>query len=185
VSQSLQTHRLLLRPWGSGDVGLLSRLSADPRVTRYIGLGDTWSAAKAIEVSDRALEHWQRHGFGWRVAVALATGEEIGMIALNRMGDSTPGVDGDEHEIGWWLSPDHWGRGYAVEGAAAIADDAFTGLGAASVTARIQPENGASIAVATTIGMAFQFNTVTAPGILAAIYRASTPAEAPSGLAAP
>lgn len=165
-------------------MGLLSRLSSDPGVTRYIGLGDAWSAARAIEVSDRALEHWQRHGFGWRVAVALATGEEIGMIALNHMGDTTPGVDADEHEIGWWLSPDHWGGGYAGEGAAAVAEDAFTRVGARCIIARIQPENTASIAVATTIGMEFQFNTVTAPGVLAAIYLIPAPSEAASDLVA-
>ncbi len=159
-------------------MGLLSRLSSDPRVTRYIGVGHTWSAAKVIEVCDRAVEHWRRHGFGWRVALELTTGEEIGMIALNRMGDGTPGVDPDEHEIGWWLSPERWGRGYAVEGARTVAADAFAALRAECIIARIQPANSASIGVATAIGMELQFNTVTAPGVLAAIYRAQIPISA-------
>jgi ribosomal-protein-alanine N-acetyltransferase len=179
VAHTLETERLLLRPWTADDVALLANLSSNPEVTRYIGLGHTWSAVKAIAVSDRATEHWRDHGFGWRVALELATGEDIGLIALNHMGEGTKGVDPAEHEIGWWLSPSRWGRGYAAEGARAVAADAFAAVGAPFVTARIRPENVASIHVAATIGMAFQFNTVADPGVLAAIYRASAPTAAP------
>ncbi len=173
MAQTLQTERLLLRPWTSEDVGLLSALSSIPRVTRYIGIGHTWTALKAMTVSDRALAHWRERGFGWRVAVLLTTGDEIGLVALNRMGDGTAGLDPDEHEIGWWLAPEHWGHGYATEGARAVAADAYTDLHAPHVTARIHPENRASIAVATAIGMHFEFNTVAEPGVLVSIYRAS------------
>lgn len=179
MSHSLETERLVLRPWTADDVGLLAALSSNPRVTRYVGDGLTWTALKAITVSDRATEHWREHGFGWRVAVEMATGDEIGMIALNRMGLGTHGVDPDEHEIGWWLAPDHWGHGYATEGARAVADDAFNELGAPFVTARIQPENESSIHVAEAIGLSFEFNTVADPGVLCAIYRSDTP-PAPS-----
>ncbi len=171
MSHSLQTQRLLLRPWAPDDAALLARLSSDPRVTRYIGTGQTWPAARALEASDRAVTHWREHGFGWRIATEMLTGQEIGLIALNRMGAGTPGLDPDEHEIGWWMAPEHWGRGYASEGAAAVADDAFNSLGAEFVTARILPDNAASIGVATRLGMAFEFNTVAAPGLLTAVYR--------------
>ncbi len=180
MTHTLETERLLLRPWAAEDVGLLASLSSNPAVTRYIGLGHTWSAVKAIAVSDRATDHWREHGFGWRVALEMATGEEIGLIALSLMGEGTQGVDPEEHEIGWWLSPSRWGRGYAAEGARAVAADAFAEVGAPFVTARIRPENVASIHVATTIGMQFEFNTVTDPGVLAGIYRASAPTPAPA-----
>ena len=167
----LETERLLLRPWASEDVALLATLSSSPRVTRYIGLGHTWTALKAIGVSDRALSHWREHGFGWRVVIHVASGTEIGLLALNRMGTGTAGLEPDEHELGWWLSPDYWGHGYATEAARAVADDAFTSLGAPHLTARIQPENAGSIQVATAIGMSFEFNTVAEPGVLVAVYR--------------
>jgi RimJ/RimL family protein N-acetyltransferase len=177
VPHVLETDRLLLRPWTSEDVALLATLSSNPRVTRYIGLGQTWTALKAITVSDRALDHWREHGFGWRVVVHVSSGTEIGLLALNRMGDGTPGLEPDEYEIGWWLSPDRWGHGYATEGARAVAEDAFTSLGAPRLTARILPENAGSIAVAESIGMGFEFNTVAEPGVLVAVYRSSAPAD--------
>ena len=154
----LQTERLLLRPWTSEDVALLAALSSNPRVTRHIGLGQTWTALKAITVSDRALSHWREHGFGWRVVIHVASGTEIGLLALNLVGAGTAGLEPDEHELGWWLSPEHWGHGYAAEAASAVAADAFTSLGAPHLTARIQPENAASIQVATSIGMSFKLN---------------------------
>lgn len=167
----IETPRLLLRPWTAEDVSLLASMSSNPRVTRYIGDGLTWTALKAITVSDRALRHWREHGFGWRVVVELATGAEIGLVALNMIGPGTAGLDAEEHEIGWWLSPDRWGHGYATEGAQAVADDAFQNLHVPHLTARILPENSASIAVATRLGMEFEFNTVAEPGVAVAVYR--------------
>lgn len=181
----LETERLLLRPWTTDDVALLAALSSNPRVTRYIALGHTWTALKAITVSDRASSHWREHGFGWRVVIHVATGAEIGLLALNRMGDATAGLDADEHEIGWWLSPEYWGHGYATEGARAVAEDAFTSLGAPHLTARIRPENAGSVKVATSLGMAFEFNTVAEPGVLVAIYRGTAEQLVATGLAHP
>jgi RimJ/RimL family protein N-acetyltransferase len=172
MTHAIQTDRLLLRPWTAEDVALLAALSSNPRVTRYIGLGQTWTALKAITVSDRALAHWREHGFGWRVAVQLTTGAEIGLIAVNLMGDGTAGLEPNEHEIGWWLAPEHWGHGYATEGARAVAEDALTNLNAPHVTARIRPDNAGSIKVAAAIGMEFEFNTVAEPGVSVAVYRA-------------
>ena len=171
----LQTERLLLRPWTAEDVALLAALSSNPRVTRYIGLGQTWPALKAIAISDRALSHWREHGFGWRVVIEVSSGTEIGLVALNLMGASTAALDPEEHEIGWWLSPERWGHGYATEGARAVADDAFTSLGAPHLTARILPDNASSIRVASSLGMTFEFNTVAEPGVTVAVYRVARP----------
>jgi RimJ/RimL family protein N-acetyltransferase len=175
VAHTLETPRLLLRPWTAEDVKLVAALSSNPRVTRYIGDGHTWTTLKAITVSDRALAHWREHGFGWRVIVELSTGSDVGLLALNHMGEGTAGLDGQDHEIGWWLSPDRWGHGYATEAARAVADDAFTALRAPHLTARILPQNAGSIRVAGAIGMGFAFNTVTPPGVAVAIYRAIAP----------
>ena len=171
MAHVLETERLVLRPWTSEDVALLASLSSNPRVTRYIGLGHTWTALKAITVSDRALSHWREHGFGWRVIVEVSSGSEIGLLALNKMGLGTSGLDPEDHEIGWWLSPDRWGHGYATEAARAVATDAFATLGAPHLTARIQPDNAGSIHVATAIGMKFELNTVADPGVPVAVYR--------------
>jgi RimJ/RimL family protein N-acetyltransferase len=179
MTDVIETERLMVRPWGAEDVRLLTALSSIPRVTRYIGLGQTWTELKAAAVSERALVHWREHGFGWRVVVEMASGAEIGLLALNLMGTGTAGLEPDEHEIGWWLDPRHWGQGLATEAARAVTAHAFTQLDVPWLTARIRPENLDSVRLAERLGMSFQFNTVAEPGVLVAVYRATAP-EAPT-----
>ena len=61
--------------------------------------------------------------------------------------DGWPGT-----EVGWGLSPEAWGKGYATEGASAAIDWAFDHLGWTDVIHCIDPENTASQAVARRLG---------------------------------
>ena len=169
----LDTARLRLEPWSEAHLGLLTRLSAMPEVVRYVGVGEPWDSARVEAVAAAQLDHWRRHGFGWRVAVERETGREVGFMALNFAGKGTVGLDEGEYEIGWWLDPAVHGRGFAREGGAAIRDEAFGALGAPSVIARIQPENRASRNVAEALGLSVDFETKDETGVPAVIYRLS------------
>jgi RimJ/RimL family protein N-acetyltransferase len=150
----LQTPRLILRPWADDDTELLVRLGALPEITRFISDGATWTPDRARESSDRALAHWRDHGFGWRPAVERESGTPVGFISLNYGGDDPPpGLKPEDFEIGWWIDPAHWGRGYATEGATAMRDHALSDLRAPGLVARIQPDNAASLKVAERIGL--------------------------------
>ena len=171
LGETLETARLLLPPWSDADTDVLARMAAEPRVVKYVGDGQCWSAEKAADVSRGVIEHWQAHGFGWRVAVEKKSGERVGLVALNFVGEGTAGLDADEHEIGWWLLPSAWGRGLASEGARAVCEECFTRVGAPSVVARLQPANVASAQVATRIGMQHELDTIGRVGERAAVYR--------------
>jgi RimJ/RimL family protein N-acetyltransferase len=171
VSTTLETERLVLRPWTADDVGLLLRLSKDPRVTRYIGGGEVWPAQKALDTSDRVVAHWHEHHFGWRVAVSKLTGEEIGFIALDLTRPDTEGVAPGEHELGWWLDPSYWGHGYASEGAAIVRDDAFERLQAPFLTGRVRPENTGSVGVMKKLGMKLAYEVTATAGFTISVYR--------------
>jgi len=149
----LETERLRLEPWAPVHAGLIMRLSALPEVMRYIGTGETWTAARAEESHARALVHWRTHGFGWRLARTRESGEVVGLVALNFAGEGLEGIAPDDHEIGWWLDPAFQGRGYATEGARALQAQAFGALGARRVVARVAVANVASIAVARRLGL--------------------------------
>jgi RimJ/RimL family protein N-acetyltransferase len=164
----LRTDRMTLDPWAEPDFGLLGDLARTPAVMRYIGDGTTWSDARIADVGTHVVEHWRRHGFGWRVA--RVDGAPIGLIALNFAGEGA-GVDGREYEIGWWLAPSAWGRGLAREGAAAVRDEAFERIGAPSILARIQPANAGSLAVAAAIGLSYEFDSTGRGGEPIAVLR--------------
>lgn len=171
MGETLKTARLLLPQWSDSDAALLERLSADPRVARYIGDGQLWSPEKAGDVSQGIVEHWRANGFGWRVAVEKESVESVGFAALNYLGEGTAGLAQDEFEIGWWFAPSVWGRGFASESARAVCQEAFQRVGAPSVVARLQPDNLASARVATRIGMSHEFDTNGRFGERVAVYR--------------
>jgi RimJ/RimL family protein N-acetyltransferase len=174
VAETLRTARLRLRPWTPDNAGLLRRLSADPRVVRHVGDGQVWSDSRAQETSDRIIEHWRRHDFGWRVMELSRTGEEIGLTALNHPREET-GLEPSEFEIGWWLAPEFWRRGLTGEAAEAVRDEAFERLRAPSLVARLQPANIGSAAVARRIGMSHERDTIGLWGEAVAIYRGLAP----------
>lgn len=168
---TIETERLRLEPWRAAHSAMLIDLSSDPRVVQHIGLGQPWAARFAEEVSEAQRKHWADHGFGWRVNVEKESEKAIGFSALNFLGDGGANLKSDEYEIGWWLMPFAWGRGFATEGGRAILRDAFDRLNAPSVIARIQPSNAASIRVATILGLRPELSTKGRYGESIDIYR--------------
>ena len=121
----LRTERLLLRRWKDSDRLPFARLNADPRVMEF--LGGPLSREQSDALIECAEEHFRLHGFGAYAAEILGTGEFAGFIALmipSFQAHFTPCV-----EIGWRLAASMWGRGYATEGARALARHAFGELG--------------------------------------------------------
>jgi RimJ/RimL family protein N-acetyltransferase len=60
--------------------------------------------------------------------------------------------DAAQVEIGWWLAPFAWGRGYATEAALALRDFAFTQAGLEQLAVVLHAGNARSVAVAERIG---------------------------------
>lgn len=153
--RTLTTARLTLPPWDAGFEDDLCRLSADPRITRYLGDGAPWPRDRALARHRELLEHWRERGFGWRGILLTGSDDDriIGVAALNRLPEDLRGVAEPAIEIGWWVDPRFWGRGIATEAATALRDEAFADHGAARLAARYQPANDASGRVMRKIGM--------------------------------
>jgi RimJ/RimL family protein N-acetyltransferase len=104
-----------LRPWRRDDLDTLLRWTRDPRLTEH--LGGAFDDARAEELLERTLRHYQQWGFGVWLAEDRATGAPVGRVGL-----SYHRAWPDDPEVGWWIDPDRWGEGLATEaGAAAIA----------------------------------------------------------------
>jgi RimJ/RimL family protein N-acetyltransferase len=167
---SLESSRLMLEPWDERHRGSWRSICGDPEVLRFIGPGEVWEVERADEVFDRALQHWQEHGFGWRSVLVRDSGDWLGFVALNCVGPGTLGIASDAVEIGWWIVRAAWGRGYASEGAIAIRDEGFERVQLDALIARIQPANAASARVAEKIGMRFEQGTTGRSGEAVDIY---------------
>ena len=169
---ALETERLLLVRWESRHRDAFRLICADPDAMRHIGRGSTWDAARADEVFDGMLAHWDAHGFGWRSVLERATGAWLGFVGVNYAGPGK-GVAPEEVEIGWWIVRRAWGRGYATEGAVAARDEAFGHLGLRRLIARLQPANVASAHVAERIGLRLESEATGAHGEPIRVYAQS------------
>jgi len=143
---TLETERLVLRPFRGADHEPYAAICADAEVMRYIGTGVTLSAPDAWRSMANILGHWQLLGYGMFAAELKSTGELLGRVGFL----DPPGWPG--FELGWVLGRGHWGKGYAFEAARACLDYAFGILGRERVVSLIRPENQRSIRVAEKLG---------------------------------
>jgi RimJ/RimL family protein N-acetyltransferase len=143
---TLETERLLLRPFRNSDHPAYAAMCADPEVMQYLGTGVTQNPMEAWRAMASMLGHWELLGYGMFAAEVKATGELAGRVGFL----NPPGWPG--FELGWTLARQHWGKGYAIEGARACLDYAFGPLGRDRVISLIRPANERSIRVAERLG---------------------------------
>jgi RimJ/RimL family protein N-acetyltransferase len=145
----IETSRLLLRPLRSGDLAALNAIQSREDVCRWL----YWGPRSQDEVRE-ALERQiaasrDRPADGVSLAVEpVATGELVGHVSLS--------VGPPEHrqgEIGFLMHPDHQGRGYATEAAAAMLAVAFETYSLHRVAGRLEPRNLGSARVLEKLGM--------------------------------
>jgi 3-dehydroquinate dehydratase/shikimate dehydrogenase len=111
----IQTKRLILRDWKDSDLEAFAKMNADSQVMEY------FPSILSREQSDSMLKKMhsliQKNGYGFWALSLIKTGEFLGFVGLNEVTFSshfTPAI-----EIGWRLSFEHWGKGYATEAATA------------------------------------------------------------------
>ena len=115
VPPKIRTERLRLRPWLPADREPFAALNADPQVMEYFR--GPLSRAESDALAARIEAHFAQRGFGlWAVEIP-GVAPFAGFIGL-----SVPAFEAHFMpcvEIGWRLAAEHWGRGYATEGARA------------------------------------------------------------------
>lgn len=140
----LETARLILRPPLAEDLDGWAAFSADAEAMRF--LGGPRSRAEAWRDLATMAGSWALKGFGMFSVIEKARGRWIGRLGPWRP-EGWPGT-----EIGWGLARAAWGKGYALEGAAAATDWVFDHLGWTEVIHTIDPGNAASEALARRLG---------------------------------
>ncbi len=144
---------------------------------RFIGLGETstFDESRAhVEWMQRA---WSKDGFGAFIVVRGADAATLGHVGLFAWDPTTwrPGIRSDigddaEIELGWMLSRDAWGYGYASEAAAAARDWALSELRPRRLISLIHPQNDRSTRLATKIGEHFETAVTTYLGVLTELW---------------
>lgn len=144
----LETDRLVVRQVTIDDAEFILGLLNEPSWLRFIG-------DKGVRTLDDArgyilsgpIESYGRFGFGLSMTLQKSDGARIGLCGLLKR-DALPDVD-----IGFALLPAYWGKGYALEAAAAVLEHGGTTHGLRRIVAITNPDNERSIQLLEKLGM--------------------------------
>ena len=149
MSKIIETDRLILRTWNDNDLQPMLAINQDPKVMEYFpSLQDLEMTKNFI---DKVNAHFENHGYSLYAVIKKDTTEFIGFTGLliaDFASHFTPAT-----EIGWRLSSNHWGQGFATEGAKAVLDYAFRELKLTEIVSFTAAGNAKSIRVMQKIGL--------------------------------
>jgi len=150
---TLETERLLLRPWSLDDIDALHQIWTNPQVRRYLWDDEVISRQRAAAAVEAGVAAANRNGVGlWCVLTKLA-GALTGFCGFRFIGDS-PDI-----ELLYGLLPDYWGQGLATEATRAALAYGFGAALFTRVYMRTDVPNRASVRVMERLGMKFERET--------------------------
>jgi RimJ/RimL family protein N-acetyltransferase len=143
-----ETDRLLLRQWRAEDFEIYAAYFADENTAKYVGgVTDREQAWRRLA---SYIGHWELMGFGYWAVEEKKSRAFVGAVGL-WFSDGWP-----ELELGYWLMPTMYGKGYATEAGIKSRDYAWEVVCATSLVSYIHPENVPSKKVAARLGATFE-----------------------------
>ena len=146
----LHTDRLTLRELISGDIDYIFEGLSHPDVIRYYGVQyDTREATQAQM-------HWFDQLMREETGIWWAICERSSTAFLGAAGFNNRDPEKQTAEIGFWLLPEHWGKGYIPEALDVIIEYGFNQLHLSRIEALIETENENSLAVVRKKGFQYE-----------------------------
>lgn len=144
----IETDRLILRQFRSGDEEAILAFNGDQEVQRYTGdvLIQTLEEARAL-IQDVWLADYDTYGYGRWAVIHKADAKLIGFAGLKFLPEL------EETDIGFRFLPAYWGKGLATEAAAPIMQHGFDHFGLKKIIGIAMPENKGSCRVLEKLGM--------------------------------
>lgn len=143
----IKTERLTLRRIYTSDIGIFEGMS-DKRVSLY----EAWSAHETVvdtmQFINRVMEKYEKGDCTEWVIALTQTDTPVGMINLHNKN-----FYHGRAELGFWIIPSYWGKGYATEAARGVIDFTFSHTSLRRIESLCSPENAASVAVLCKVGM--------------------------------
>lgn len=147
----IETNRLILRPFRSGDAPFMFKnWAGDREVTKFL----TWNAHRSVSDSECIVNMWvaeynENSCYNWAI-VLKDLGEPIGGISVARIYDNIGAV-----EMGYCIGKNWWGNGIMTEAFSAVIPYLFE-VGFNRITAAHAVENPASGRVMQKCGLTYE-----------------------------
>jgi ribosomal-protein-alanine N-acetyltransferase len=143
---TLETERLILRPFHEQDIDIMAQLFANPDFMRFSLGQHTREQTRAVL---QKFLSWEQAGLPSQFAVVFRENKQVLGYCGFFHHPEMPG----EIEIGYRLNPEYWNRGLITEAARAVRDYGFRDRKLSRVISLVHPENLPSRRVAEKNGM--------------------------------
>ena len=152
VNLYLETERLIIREHNESDLNQLYRLKSDCLVTKYVdyrhsSLDDTKKYLGVLTDNRHCIPRKQ-----YRMAISLK--ENLVYIGMVDLSIETDFITNGRAELSYYLLPDYWGNGFAIESAKALIKYGFDTLRLHKIMAGCLKTNTSSERVMIACGMA-------------------------------
>ena len=148
---TLETERLVLRPWRESDAEDLYKYASDADV----GLPAGWPPHTSVENSSEIIRTVLSAPETYAVCLK-EDGKAIGSIGFHR---NDLAEDEDEYELGYWIGKEFWGRGLIPEAAREMLRHAFINLKMKRIWCGYYEGNEKSRRVQEKLGFVYQKRT--------------------------
>ena len=125
---TLETERLILRPWKEDDAESLYKYAKNPEVGPIAG----WPVHTSVENSREIIKSVLAADETYAVCLR-EDNVAIGSIGLTPPAQSHTKAADDEIEIGYWIGVPYWGQGLIPEAVRALQKHAFLDLGCSAI----------------------------------------------------
>ncbi len=153
MNLTLETSRLLLRPFELSDAQDLFKMDANPNVHRYL-----WQKPSQHFEDSKLLiayihKQYAENKIGRFATILKETNEFIGWTGIKFVNDHTENGNTNFYDYGYRLDEPFWGKGYASEATAAWLDYGFTEMKIQTMHAYTHINNAASNRILSKFGM--------------------------------
>lgn len=136
---TMESERIILRPWNEGDAEGLFKYASDPDVGPRAG----WAPHKSVEESREIIRQYFSNDHTWAVELK-ETCEIIGCIGYLLPEESNIGIGENDAEVGYWVAKPYWNQGLCTEALLLLVDYCFKEKGFQNIWGDFFEDNPAS-----------------------------------------
>ena len=139
MDMTMETERILLRPWCESDAETLFKYASDPDVGPRAG----WPPHKSVEESLEVIQKLFMNDHMWAV-VLKETGGIVGCVGYLPASQSNLQIGDTECEVGYWIAKPYWNKGICTEALQLVLDHCVNEKRFTAIWGDYFPDNPAS-----------------------------------------
>ena len=158
---TIETPRLILRPWKASDARALYVATCDPEIGSKAG----WAPHRSVEDCRQVIADalMAPENYALTIKGTARSMRPVGSIELTLGGGDDLDIGADEAELTFWIAKPFWGNGYMPEAIIALLRHAFLDLELSAVWCGYFEGNAQGARVQEKTGFIFQYTIADAP----------------------